>query len=88
MSIRAKLNLKLMCYALRFDERMSRVVNAIDLTLNTVCKMKTHQEWEKGAKGVPPPDFTEKDWSRMINTIEEWLCGCLGVTKIPLAYVI
>jgi len=24
----------------------------------------------------------------MIDAIEEWLRGCLGVTKIPLAYVI
>jgi len=24
----------------------------------------------------------------MIDTIEEWLHGCLGVLKIPLAYVI
>jgi len=88
VSIRAELNLKLMCYALRFGERTSRTVNAIDLTLDTIHKMKMHREWEKGAKDVPPPDFTEKDWSRMIDAIEEWLCGCLGVLKIPLAYVI
>jgi len=24
----------------------------------------------------------------MIEAVEEWLCGCLGVMKIPLAYVI
>jgi len=24
----------------------------------------------------------------MIEAIEEWLAGCLGTTKIPLAYVI
>jgi len=42
VSIRAELNLKLMCYALRFGERTSRAVNAIDLTLDTVRKMKMH----------------------------------------------
>ena len=29
-----------------------------------------------------------RDWSRNIESIEEWLRGCLGVTKIPLSYVV
>jgi len=42
VSICTKLNLKLMCYALRFSERMSQTVNANDLPLDTVRKMKMH----------------------------------------------
>ncbi len=59
VSICAKLNLKLMCYALRFGERTSRIVNANDLTLDTIRKMKTHREGEKGAKDVPPRFYRE-----------------------------
>jgi len=33
-------------------------------------------------------EFSLKDWPQMIEAIEEWLAGCLGTTKIPLAYVI
>ena len=50
--------------------------------------MKMHQGGEEGHKDVDPPDFSVKDWPRMIEAVEEWLRGCLGVTKIPLAYVI
>jgi len=82
------MNLKLMCYALRFRERMSHIVLATDITLDAVRAMKTHHEWEDGHKDVDSPDFSEKDWHHMIKAIEEWMHGFLGVTKIPLAYVI
>ena len=34
------------------------------------------------------PEINARDWPRTIDAIEEWLRGCLGVTKIPLAYVV
>jgi len=77
-----------MNYYLRFGERTSQTILATDITLDGVRAMKTHREWEEGHKDVDPPDFSVKDWPLMIEAIEEWLCGCLGVTKIPLAYVI
>jgi len=77
-----------MCYALRFGERTSRTVLATDITLDAVRAMKTHREWEENHKDVDPPDFSEKDWPHMIEAVEEWMRGCLGVTKIPLACVI
>jgi len=82
------MNLKLMNYYLRFGERTSRTILATDITLDGVRAMKTHREWEEGHKDVDPPDFSAKDWPRMIEAVEEWLRGCLGVMKIPLAYVI
>ena len=34
------------------------------------------------------PDLSLRYWSRNIESIEEWLWGCLGVSNIPLAYVL
>ena len=34
------------------------------------------------------PELSLHDWSRNIESIEEWLQGCLRVTKIPLTYVV
>ncbi len=42
----------------------------------------------EGAKDVDSPDFVAKDWMCMIDAIKEWLCRCLGISKIPLAYLI
>jgi len=60
VSIRAEMNLKLMCYVLRFGERTSCTVLATDITLDAVRVMKTHREWEENHKDVDPPDFSEK----------------------------
>ena len=34
------------------------------------------------------PELSLQYWSRNIEIIEEWLRGYLGVSKIPLAYVV
>ena len=34
------------------------------------------------------PELSLRDWSRNIESIEEWLREFLGATKIPLAYVV
>lgn len=88
VSLRAENNLKLMCYFLRHKERTSRAVTAADVTLANVRTLREHHDWEKNHKDVEAPEINAKDWPRTIDAIEEWLRGCLGVTKIPLAYVI
>ena len=88
VSLRAENNLKLMCYYLRFKERTSRVVTANDITLANIRALRHHIEWEDTHDDVDPPEINEKDWPKTIEAIEEYLRGCLGVTKIPLAYVI
>ena len=37
---------------------------------------------------MEPPEIDPKDWPRTIKAIKEWLRRCLGMTNIPLAYVI
>lgn len=50
--------------------------------------MKGHCEMEDDHKDVEKPVIDLKDWPCTINAIKEWLCGCLGVTKIPLVCVV
>jgi len=80
------MNLKLMCYLLQYSKRPSHTIPATFIALNLICTMKMHQEWEENHKDVEPHTFSSEDWPHMIiKAIKEWLCGCLGTTKIPLA---
>ena len=85
---RAETNLKLMVYYLRYRTRVSRPKKEHLITLESVRGMKDHHRWEKDHKQVEAPKINPKDWPSTIDSIEEYLRGCLGVTKIPLAYVI
>ena len=86
--LRAELNLKLACYYLRFKDQTSRVVGSPEINLVNVRELRNHRDWEKSHKDVDAPELSLRDWSRNIESIEEWLRGCLGVSKIPLAYVV
>jgi len=88
VSTRVERNLKLMCYLLRYGERTSRTIAPDRITIDLVRLMKAQREKEENHMDASPPKFSSKDWPRMIESIEAWLRGCLGVTKIPLAYVI
>jgi hypothetical protein len=85
---RAETNLKLMVYFLRYRTRTSRPVTAADITLERVRALKDHRKSEKEHTDVDAPSINNKDWPKTIESIEEFLRGRLGVTKIPLAYVI
>ena len=50
--------------------------------------MHDHRCWEQDHEDLEPPELNSKDWPRTIESIDEWLKGCLGVSKIPLAYLI
>ena len=86
--MRAELNLNLACYYLQFKDRTSRVVVAPEINLVIVRRLRNHRDWEKSHKDVDAPELSLRDWSHNIESIEEWLRGYLGVTKIPLDYVV
>ena len=88
VSMVAENNLKLCCYYLRFQNRTSRTVAAADIDRDPVRALKEHKLWEEKHEDVEAPEINPRDWPRTIEAIEEWLRGHLGVTKIPLAYVI
>jgi hypothetical protein len=88
ITLRAENNLKLACYFLRYKKRTSRAVAPADITLESVRAYREYKKWEEEHKDVDPPEINAKDWPRTMDAIDEWLRGCLGVTKIPLAYVV
>lgn len=88
VSLRAENNLKLACYYLRYKERTSRTVTPDDITLDRVRAYRDHKEWEENHEDVKPPEINARNWPRTIEAIEEYLRGCLGVTGIPLAYIV
>ena len=88
VSLRAEANLKMAVYYLKYLERTSRPADANNITLNTVRSLRTYKQWEMEHKDVTAPTISMKDWPKTIQSLVEYLKGCLGVTKIPLAYVI
>ena len=88
VSLRAEANLKMAVYYLKYQERTSRPAEASNITLNNVRALRTHKQWEAEHKDVLAPTISMKDWPKTIQSLVEYLKGCLGVTKIPLAYVI
>jgi uncharacterized membrane protein YgcG len=88
VSTRAEKNLKLLAYYLRYQERVSRTVLATNITLVMVRATESYGKWEEDHSNLEAPKIDSKDWSKTMEGIQGWLRGCLGQTKIPLAYVI
>jgi len=88
VSLRAEANLKMAVYYLKYLERTSRPTDANNITLNTVRSLRTYKQWEMENKDVTAPTISMKDWPKTIQSLVEYLKGCLGVTKLPLSYVI
>jgi hypothetical protein len=90
VSKRAENNLKLACFLLRHRTRISRPIDAAGVTLALVRAMRDLKQVEDDHEDPHPPDnlINEKDWPKTIDGLQEYLRSCLGVTKIPLAYVI
>jgi hypothetical protein len=86
--LRAENNLKIACYFLRYKQRVSRPLLAAHLTLANVRALKGLKDWEDSHKDVDKAVIDKNDWPRTIEAIEEYFRGCLGVTKIPLAYIL
>ena len=82
---RAEGHLKLLSFYLRHQERVSRTVNAPDLTLEAIRTVRELREFDSTYK---PPTINAKDWPKTMETIEEYLRSILGERKIPLAYVV
>ncbi|KAI2490202.1 hypothetical protein MHU86_24393 [Fragilaria crotonensis] len=87
---RAEGHLKLMAFYLRHQARVSRVVHAPDITLETIRTVRELREFESTYKAPTGdlPTINAKDWPKTMESIEEYLRSYLGERKIPLAYVI
>jgi hypothetical protein len=88
VTLQAENNLTLACYYLWYKKRTSRAVAPADITLDSVCLYREYKKWEEEHKDVDLLEINTKDWPQTMDAIDEWLRGCLGVTNIPLAYVV
>ena len=82
----AKTNLKLASYYLKYRKKTSRIVTPADITLSNACELREYHDWESAHKDVDLPDLT-LNWPRNMKNSEEYFCGCLSMTGIPLVYV-
>ena len=90
VSKRAENNLKLACFFVRHRTRISRPINVAGVTLDLVRQMRDLKQAEEDHEDPEPPKklINDKDWPKTMEGLQEYLRSCLGVTKIPLAYVI
>jgi hypothetical protein len=86
---KAENNLKLMCFLLRYKERTSReIFSRPALRRRPFVPSRTSRNGKRSMRMLMLPEMNPKDWPRTFEAIEDWLRGVLGVSKIPLAYVI
>ena len=90
IALRAEHNMKLAAYWCRFRSKTSRATGPNDIELDPICQMRDLREWEEAHEDTKPQDniINAKDWHKTLEALEEYLRGCLGVTQIPLAYII
>ena len=89
VSVQAQNNLKLACYFIRHRVRTSRMVTVQDLTIPNIRVLREQREAEKAhVDSTELPKMNSKDWPKTMDAIRNYLRGFLGITKVPLAYVV
>jgi hypothetical protein len=89
ISMLAEGNLKLCSFYLRHLHCVGRTTDYANVTLVKVRTMSQLKKYEKdNSDPTVEPAIDTKDWSRNLESLEEYLRGFLGVTKVPLSYVV
>lgn len=89
VSMKAEGNLKLFCFYLRHRIRTSRPLDIVPPLSQADARKFTHRVKEEADHVDPsPPTLGTTSWTRTFETLEDYFRKSLGVTKIPLAYVI
>jgi hypothetical protein len=88
--LRAENNLKLCCYYTRYMVKVSRAVTPNMITLEAVRAVRNLKEWEDNQEDPKAPEgiINSKDWAKTMEAIVEYLRANLGVSKVPLSYVV
>ena len=91
VSMRVVVNLKLACFFIRHRERTSRTCTAATVTLPRIRALRALRTTELAHKdtadtlGFP---IDGNNWPKTVEAILLFLSKHLGVTKVPLGYVI
>ena len=89
VSMRAATHLKLAVYYCRHMGRTSRPLRTVDITCPNIKALKALREEEDASKDpTKEPTIDKKNWSKTLEAIQEWIGMHLGITKVPLSYVV
>ena len=88
VSLTAEMNLKFSSFYLRYLQRTSQPLDYRNCVPSVVRQWKQLKDYEDSHKDADAPEINASDWTKTIESIEEWLRNCLGVEKTPLAHVI
>ena len=88
VSLRAKNNLKLSRFFLKHKVKIGRVAVATNMTLDNIRLLRELKESEKEHKDpVVSPVIDANNWTKTIESLEEYLSGNIGVKGVPVSYV-
>ena len=89
VSLRAEINLKNARFLLKHKARTVRVTVATDITLDNVRLLREIKEREKEhTDSLVSPVIDAKNWPKIMESLEEYLRGHIGVKGVPLSYVV
>lgn len=85
----AEENLRLTSYYCRHRLRVQRPIDITTIQRATVRALKQQKKAEDDhTEPTNTPTIDAKNWPQTIDSIDEYLRGILGDTKVPLAYVV
>ena len=88
IALKSELQLKLATFYLRYCQRVSRPLMHDYVKPNIIYRWKALKEYEDQHSDPDPPEINANDWTKTMEGIDEWLRGCLGIDKTPLAHVV
>ena len=90
ISLRAETNMKLAAYWVRYRKKTSRATTPANIMLADVRDIRGLRDWQLHHTALEASDtiIDMKNWPKTVDAIKEYLRGNLGVTGIPLAYVV
>ena len=89
VSMRAATHLKLAVFYCRHMKIISRPIRPADITCTSIKTFKALREEEEASKDpTKTPTLDKKNWSKTLEAVQEWIGGHLGITKVPLSYVV
>jgi hypothetical protein len=88
ITLTSESNLCLLCFYLRHLKHCSCTAIVGQMTLQAIRNLQSQRDQENDHKEPESPTIDSKDWAQTMESIVEYFGSCLGVTKIPLAYVV
>ncbi len=77
--------MKVAVFYIKYQGRVSCNVQCADVTLGAICRLVQQCQMEKKIlEDIEIPKTDPKDWSKMIESVVEYLGTFWGITGMPL----